>query len=93
MHLAIKKLFQPDERKVLIAGVAKLILDCCFEDILVLVDFASFILLPNLFIRSIRTSPKQMIGVNIFVNSAQDYTRRPSNMNLYTLKLVSVPLK
>ena len=54
MHLEIKNLFQFDETLALVAGVAKLIFDCCFE-----LHFGTSWLLksdspPQLVIRSIK---------------------------------------
>ena len=67
MHLVIKNLFQFDETKIFIAGVAKLISDCCCA-----INFGpSWLLLnvdspPQLVIRSIRTLLKRILGLKIF---------------------------
>ena len=47
MYLAIKNLFQFDETQVLVAGVAKMIFDCCYEGYCGPSYFENFILLPN----------------------------------------------
>ena len=70
MHLAIKNLFHFDETWVLIAGVAKLIFDCCYSVHFGLTWLLKFDSPPQLVIRSIWTFQKQKIGLGIFVHEA-----------------------
>ena len=75
MHLVIKNLFQHDETKVLIAGVAKLILYCCYE-----VHFRANWLLkcdspPQLVIGSIKTLPEQIMRLNNFCKTLKMPTK------------------
>ena len=69
MHFVIKNVFQFNETKVLIAGIAKLIFDCCYP-----INFGFSWLLnvdspPQLVIRSMRTLLKQIIGLKFFLDS------------------------
>ena len=67
MHLVIKILLQFDETYVIIALVAKLMFGCFYE-----VHFGAHWLLkfdspPQLVIRSIKTTPEQIMGTNILL--------------------------
>ena len=74
MHLAVKDLFQFDERLVLIAGVAKLIFDCCYVNHSRPSWLLEFDSPPQLVIRSIKTLPK-IVGLNIFYEALKWPTR------------------
>ena len=77
MDIVIKNLFQLDETKVLIAGVAKLIFDSCYS-----LNFGSSWLLNvesplKLVVRSIRTLLKQITGLKIFLKALKGLHESP----------------
>ena len=83
MYLAIKNLFKYDETWVLIAGVAKLIFDCCYE-----VQVGANWLLkcdspPQLVISSMKTLPEQMMGLNIVCKTLKRPKKGPSKESPY----------
>ena len=71
MHLVFKNLFQFDEAWVLIAGVAKLIFDCCSEIHYVANWLLQFDFLPQLVIRYIKTLPGHVMELNLSCKTAK----------------------
>ena len=75
MHLVIKNLSQFDETEALTAGVAKLIFDCCDEVHIGVNWLLKFDSPPKLVVRSIKTLPGQIMGLNIFWKSLKGPTQ------------------